>query len=116
MLGDNFLENIKIYREIFPTGFLPHGEIARQSVEELKLKFIWFFKTYTDFTWPLIHEATNYYKYLKSKDGFKFMATSSYFIQKTDPKTKMVKSTLADYCQLLQDDPDIIHREVSVNQ
>jgi hypothetical protein len=116
VLGDNFLENIKIYREIFPTGFLPHGEIARQSVEELKLKFIWFFKTYTDFTWPLIHEATNYYKYLKSKDGFKFMATSSYFIQKTDPKTKMVKSTLADYCQLLQDDPDIIHREVSVNQ
>ena len=116
VLGDGFLDNIKIYREIFPTGFLPHGEVARQSVEELKLKFIWFFKTYPDFDWPLIHEATNYYRFLKGKDGFKYMATSSYFIQKTDPKTKMVKSTLADYCQLLKDDPDIIHREVLVNQ
>ena len=115
VLGEDFLDRIKDYREIFPTGFLPHGEIARQSVEELKLKFIWFFKTYPDFTWPLILEATNYYRYMKEKDGFKFMATSSYFIQKTDPKTKMVKSTLADFCQLLKDDPDIIHRESLVN-
>lgn len=116
VLGENFLQDIKIYREIFPSGFLPHGEIARQSVEELKLKFIWFFKNYPDFDWPLIHEATNYYKYLKSRDNYKFMATSSHFIQKTDSKTKLVKSTLADYCQLLKDDPDIIHREPLVNQ
>ena len=111
VLGQDFLDNIKAYREIFPTGFLPHGEVARQSVEELKLKFIWFFKTYPDFNWPLILEATNYYRFLKEKDGFKFMATSSYFIQKTDNKTRMVKSSLADYCQLLKDDPDIIHRD-----
>lgn len=115
VLGDDFLENIKIYREIFPVGFLPHGEIARQSVEELKLKFVWFFKTYPSFDWPLIHEATNYYKFQKSKDNFKYMATSSYFIQKTDLKTRVIKSVLADYCQLLQDDPDIIHREDNIN-
>ncbi len=111
VLGEGFLDRIKEYREIFPSGFLPHGEIARQSVEELKLKFIWFFKTYPEFDWPLVLEATNYYKYIKSKEGFKYMATSSYFIQKTDNKTKMLKSSLADYCQLLKDDPDIIYRE-----
>lgn len=111
VLGADFLDRIKEYRELFPVGFLPHGEIARQSAEELKLKFVWFFKTYPDFDWPLVLEATNYYRFLKEKDGFKFMATSSYFIQKTDPKTKMIKSSLADYCQLLKDDPDIIHRE-----
>jgi hypothetical protein len=115
VLGDNFLDNIKTYREIFPTGFLPHGEIARQSIEELKLKFIWFFKTYPDFDWPLIHEATNYYKFLKSKVGYKFMVTSSYFIQKSDIKTKSTKSVLADYCQLLMEDPDVIHREITEN-
>lgn len=111
VLGSDFLEHIKEYRELFPSGFLPHGEIARQSVEELKLKFVWFFKTYPHFDWPLVLEATNYYRFLKEKEGFKFMATSSYFIQKTDSKTRMVKSSLADYCQLLQDDPDIIHRD-----
>jgi hypothetical protein len=111
VLGENFLERIKEYREIFPSGFLPHGEIARQSVEELKLKFIWFFKTYPDFDWPLVLEATNYYKYKKSLDNYQYMATSSYFIQKTDLKTKAVKSILADFCQLLKDDPQIIHRD-----
>lgn len=113
VLGENFLDNIKTYREIFPSGFLPHGEIARQSVEELKLKFIWFFKTYPDFDWQLIHEAANYYRFIKEKDGFRFMANSSYFINKTDPKTRMLKSTLADYCQLLLDDPDVINREIT---
>lgn len=115
VLGEGFLDNIKIYREIFPAGILPHGEVARQSIEELKLKFVWFFKTFPEFEWPLIHEATNYYVFLKRRDNYKFMANSSYFIQKTDPKTKTVKSTLSDYCQLLKDDPDIIHRELVLN-
>lgn len=111
VLGDNFLERISEYREIFPKGFLPHGEIARQSVEELKNKFIWFFKTHPGYDWPLVLEATNYYKYIKSKDSYNFMMTSSNFIQKTDNKTKSVKSTLADYCQLLQEDPEILTRD-----
>jgi hypothetical protein len=113
VLGPDFLDRINEYREIFPKGFLPHGEIARQSVEELKLKFISFFKTHPGYDWPLVLEATNYYKYLKSKDNYNFMMTSSNFIQKTDSKTKVVKSTLADYCQLLQEDPEILTREIS---
>jgi len=108
VLGDNFLERIKEYREIFPAKRLPHGELARQTVQELKDKFIWFFKTYPDFSWELVLEATDYYVFTKSKEDFKFMATSSYFIQKTDMKTKVVKSLLADYCQAIVDDPEIL--------
>jgi hypothetical protein len=111
VLGEDFLSRINEYREMFPKGFLPHGEIARQSVEELKNKFIWFFKTYPNYDWPLVLEATNYYVYLKSKKDNMYMTSSSYFIQKTDTKTKVSKSLLSDYCQMLQDDPDIIHRE-----
>jgi hypothetical protein len=115
VLGADFLDRIQEYRELFPRGFLPHGEIARQSVEELKNKFIWFFKTHPSYDWPLVLEATNYYRYLKEKDKFNYMMTSSNFIQKTDNKTKTVKSTLADYCQLLQDDPEIVTRENPIN-
>lgn len=113
ILGENFLDCIQDYRDIFPKGFLPHGEIARQSIEELKNKFLWFFKTYPSYDWSLVLEATNYYRYIKEKDNFSYMMTSSNFIQKTDNKTKTVKSTLADYCQLLQDDPEIISRETT---
>lgn len=112
VLGDKFLDRIKEYREIFPKGFLPHGEIARQSVEELKNKFIWFFKTYPDYDWDLVLEAASYYNFLKAKEGYKYMATSSYFIQKTDTKSKAHKSTLADYCSLIKEDPGILTREV----
>lgn len=110
VLGDDFLLNINDFREIFPKGFLPHGEIARQSVEELKNKFIWFFRTYPKYDWPLVLEATNYYCYLKDKEGRNYMMTSSNFIQKTDNKTKTVKSGLADYCQLLIDEPEVLTR------
>lgn len=109
VLGDNFLDNIKAYREIFPAGFLPSKEPARQSVQELKDKFVWFFKQYPDYTWAEVLEAANFYKYKKSLEDYKYMATSSYFIQKTDNKTKVVKSMLADYCELLRDNPDVVH-------
>ena len=36
------------------------------------------------------------------------MVTSSYFIQKTDMKTKLSRSILADYCQMIIDNPEIL--------
>lgn len=106
VLGTDFLDNIKKYRELFPAARLPSGELARQSVQELKDKFIWFFKTYPEYNWVLVIDAAYYYIFTKAKDDYKYMATSSYFIQKTDVKSKSVKSLLADYCQLLLDNPD----------
>lgn len=108
ILGTNALEDINTYRELFPAKRLPSGELARQTVQELRDKFVWFFKTYPEFTWELVLNATDYYVYTKEKEGFNFMITSSYFIQKTDPRTKVSKSTLADYCQMILDNPEIL--------
>ena len=67
VLGDKFLEKIAYYRELFPAKSLPSGSMARQSVEELKKKFIVFFKTYPQFNWTLVHLATDYYIFEKEK-------------------------------------------------
>ena len=108
VLGNNALESIKTYREMFPAQKLPSGELARQTVQELKDKFIWFFKTYPEYDWNLVLDATDYYVYTKQKDGFSYMITSSYFIQKTDPRTKISRSALADHCQMILDNPEIL--------
>jgi len=107
VLGEDFLEKVKDYRELFPAKRLPSGELARQSINELKDKFIWFFKTYPDYNWELVLDATHYYLHLKSLDEFRYTTTSSYFIKKSNPTTKEQMSKLADYCQLLLDDETI---------
>jgi len=109
VLGDDFLSKIKEYREIFPAMRLPSGELARQTVQELKDKFVWFFKTYPEFTWEIILDATDYYIFTKQRENFNFTVTSSYFIKKTDPKTKETTSKLADYCQTIIDNPDLLN-------
>jgi hypothetical protein len=107
VLGANFIETVNKYREIFPAKRLPSGELARQSVQELKDKFIWFFKTFPEYDWDLVLDAADYYIYVKSKQDFQYTITSSYFIKKTDPRTKETRSVLADYCQQLLDDPEL---------
>ncbi len=108
VLGINALQSIKTYREMFPAQKLPSGELARQTVQELKDKFVWFFKTYPEFDWNLVLDATDYYIYTKQKDGYNFMINSSYFIQKTDPRTRVSRSALADHCQMILDNPEIL--------
>lgn len=112
VLGDNFLDLINTYRMMFPAGILPTGVVGRSTVQEIKDKFVWFFKKYPEFTWDTVLEATNYYMYLKNNsENKKYMMNASAFIQKTDTITKTVKSTLAEYCQMIIDDPDVIFKE-----
>lgn len=108
VLGENFLERVTEYREMFPAKRLPHGELARQNVQELKDKFVWFFKTYPEYDWNLVLDATDYYLHLKSKTDWQYTMTSSYFIKKTDPRTKESRSALADYCQTILENPNIM--------
>ncbi len=108
VLGPDFTDRIKEYREIFPSKRLPSGQLARQSAEELKQKFIWFFKTYPEYDWDLVLDATDYYNAVFEKKGYMYMATSSYFIKKTDPTSKETTSKLADYCQEILDNPKIL--------
>lgn len=105
-LGENFIERVEQYRELFPKHRLPSGELARQSVQELKDKFVWFFKTYPMYNWELVLDATDYYIAMKRSENWMYMRTSSYFIKKAD-KNKETISTLADYCQYLLDNPQV---------
>ena len=109
VLGSDSIERIKEYREIFPAKRLPSGELARQSVQELKDKFVWFFKNYPEYDWDLILDATDYYNDVFKKKNYMYMVTSSYFIKKTNSQTKEVSSKLADYCQQILDSPNILN-------
>jgi len=110
LLGDNFLERINEYREMFPAKRLPSGELARQSVQELKDKFIWFFKSFPDYNWDLVLDAADFYVHTKTKENHMYMVTSSHFIQKVDPRTRTWKSLLADHCQMILENPEILNQ------
>jgi hypothetical protein len=102
VLGDQFLDKIKYYRELFPRGTLPSGAVSKQSVAQLKDKFIKFFQTYPEYEWPIVHLATEYYIFEKEKVNFEFMKNSGYFID------KFGVSELANYCDLLLESPEIL--------
>jgi hypothetical protein len=110
-LGADMNDRIKEYREIWPAKRLPSGELARQSTQELKDKFVWFFKTYPEYDWDLVLDATDYYNEVFKKKNYMYMATSSYFIKKTNTTTKEVSSKLADYCQEILDNPKLLNHQ-----
>lgn len=109
VLGDDFIKNVNQYLDLFPKKRLPSGLYARQSIKEITEKFIWFFKNYPEYDWETILDATDYYIYIKKSQDipYKFMMTSSYFIKKSDPYTKEIKSVLADTCQEVLENPDL---------
>ena len=100
VLGDKCDEMIEKYREYFPKRLVTGP--GRQSLRELKQKFIWFFKNHPEFTWDDVLEAANYYRYECAQRNNEFMANSSNFIKK-DTMSKESVSKLADYCQLVID-------------
>jgi hypothetical protein len=103
ILGTDMNERIKEYREIFPGKRLPSGELARQSISELKERFVWFFKTYPEYDWDLVLDAADEYNKMFKMRDYQYMATSSYFIKKMNSQ-KEVTSKLADYCQQILDE------------
>jgi hypothetical protein len=111
VLGPDMNERIKEYRETWPAKRLPSGELARQSINELKEKFVWFFKTYPEFDWDLVLDATDDYNDLYKKKNYQYMVTSSYFIKKTNSQTKEVTSKLADCCQQILDELKILNNQ-----
>ncbi len=108
ILGSASLEHINTYREMFPAKRVAKVGLLRQTVQELKDKFVWFFKTYPEYDWNLVLDATDYYIYIKNKENMEYITTSSYFIQRTDTYTKTNRSLLADYCQMIVDNPQIL--------
>jgi len=101
LMGSNFSEKIKKYRELFPKGKLPSGVPARNNTNALSESFRWFFQTY-DYTWEEVLSATEMYIKEYKQNDYLYMMTSQYFVSKQD-KHKVKKSTLADYCDMVRD-------------
>lgn len=101
LMGQDFVDKINIYREIFPNMKLPSGKPARVNVKMLSESFRWLFETY-DYTWEQIIKATKMYVNEYRDAQYMYMQTSQYFICKQD-KHKVKSSTLADYCDMIRD-------------
>ena len=101
LMGQDFVDKINTYREIFPNIKLPSGKPARVNVKMLSESFRWLFETY-DYTWEQIIKATKMYVNEYRDAQYMYMQTSQYFICKQD-KHKVKSSTLADYCDMIKD-------------
>jgi hypothetical protein len=108
VLGIDFESKINEYRNRFPAKRLPSGLSARQNVKDLKERFIWFFKNYPEYDWDLVLDATDLYNEEFEKKNYQFMRTSMYFIKKNNGKEEC--SQLADYCQMIIDNPKLLER------
>lgn len=107
VLGDNFLDNIKNYIDLFPQRKLPSGRYARQPVKDVKDAFIWFFKNYPENKWIDVIDATHYYIHMAKQKDYLYMMDCLYFISKTDNMTKKIRSALASSCLEIKDNPDL---------
>jgi len=99
ILGDNFHENLIIYRDLFPVGRLPSKKPARSSPKNLEVAFRWFFKNF-EYNWEVIIKATAMYVDEYEASNYLYMQTSQYFIRK-QAADKSWNSNLSDYCEII---------------
>ena len=101
LMGKEYGQMLKAYREIFPAGKLPSGKPGRQNIKTLENSFRWFFEVY-DYTWEEVAYATIMYVREYESKEYMYMKTSQYFICKQD-KHKVKHSELADYCDMVRE-------------
>ena len=82
LMGEIFLDNIKVYNEIFPNKKLSSGKYARVNPKTLENAFRWFFETY-DYDWATIIQATEKYVNEYEIRRYEYMRTSQYFVRKS---------------------------------
>ena len=113
----NFKKLCKDYLEIFPKIKLPSGKYARTNIVEIEKKLKNFLKVHKtrfkreygiDLSDEIILKATKLYVERFAKDNYKFMVTSSYFIQKNE------ESRLADEIAALMDGLNKVKTNVTV--
>lgn len=109
ILGDDYKENIKTFRNMFPSIKLPNGKYAKSSEKNLETKFKLFFSNY-NYTWKVIFKATRLYILEFEQKNWKFMRTSQYFIIKDNT------SDLADYCERIMSGEKIENNNNNFNQ
>jgi hypothetical protein len=95
-LSEEFIENLQTYRDLFPTSKVA-GKLVRNNLSDLEQRMTWFMRTYPQYSWENILNATR--KYLEAFNGdYKYCMTSAYFIKKDD-KTKASLSLLSSWCE-----------------
>lgn len=92
-------EHIVKFNEMFPKGRRPDSTVAfRTNPKELYDRFVWFFSEYPEYTWELVHAATEQYTDTFRESGeYTYMQNSKYFVKKDD-KNKQTVSGLATMC------------------
>lgn len=94
-ITDEFLQNLQIFREIFPNKKLPSGKTARTNFDDLKKKMVDFQIKYPQYDWDTILDAATYYVETYRREDYRFMKTAGYYIMKNN------ESDLASDCELL---------------
>ena len=102
LMGDDFLDNIKLYNELFPKGKLPSGVPARVNIKGLENAFRWFFENFS-YSWETVLKATDKYVDEYSMNRYNYMRNSQYFVRKQNTD-KTWDSTLATYCDMIEAD------------
>jgi hypothetical protein len=104
LMGKDFVDNIKVFVELFPNRKLPSGKYARTTVKNLESSFKWFFENY-NYSWDTILKATDKYVDEFSVRSYNYMRTSQYFIRKQNID-KSFESELANYCEIVENQED----------
>ena len=112
LMGEDFLQKIQDYVEIFPNRKLSSGKYARVNPKNLETSFRWFFETY-NYNWDMIITATEKYVDEYSIRNYEYMRTAQYFLRK-QTLDKAFDSELATYCDLINsgdNDPQVYFKE-----
>jgi hypothetical protein len=112
LMGEDFLQKIQEYVEIFPNRKLSSGKYARVNPKNLETSFRWFFETY-NYNWDMIITATEKYVDEYSIRNYEYMRTAQYFLRK-QTLDKAFDSELATYCDLINsgdNDPQVYFKE-----
>jgi hypothetical protein len=104
LLGQDFIDKIQEYVEIFPNRKLSSGKYARVNAKNLEVSFRWFFENF-DYDWPTLLLATEKYVDEYSVRNYEFMRTAQYFIRKQNID-KSFESDLATYCDQVNNSLD----------
>lgn len=99
LMGDDYIDRMLDYLEIFPNRKLNSGKPARVNVKNLEGAFKWYFETY-DYSWEIILKATEKYVSEYELKRYEYMRNSQYFIRKQN-LDKSFESDLATYCELV---------------
>lgn len=104
LMGEDFLQKIQEYVEIFPNRKLNSGKYARVNPKNLEAGFRWFFENY-DYDWDMIIKATEKYVDEYSVRNYEYMRNSQYFIRRQNID-KSFESDLATYCEIINTNPE----------